>query len=241
LFSDNTTPGYGGGLFCGSASPIVSLCRFTRNTATWGAGVHHNGGSSPEFSGCVFCDNIAEGSGGGLQGSNSPAATVTNSIFANNSSGWRGGGAAFRDGYPRLTNCTFFGNSAPEGAGVICYEAGRPTLERTIIAFGVQGVAIHCDETSSATLTCCDVCSNEGGDWVGCIENQFGIDGNFAADPLFCDTGEGDYTLDGCSPCLPGNHPHGVDCGLIGALGQGCGATPVEESSWGRLKSFYRR
>ena len=38
-----------------------------------------------------------------------------------------------------------------------------------------------------------------------------------SADLLFCDAENGDYTLDACSPCLPGNHPDGVDCGLIGA------------------------
>ena len=31
------------------------------------------------------------------------------------------------------------------------------------------------------------------------------------------------------SPCLPGNHPDGYDCGLIGALGEGCAASSVPE------------
>jgi hypothetical protein len=32
-----------------------------------------------------------------------------------------------------------------------------------------------------------------------------------------------DYRLEPGSPCLPGNHPYGYDCGLIGAHGIGCG------------------
>ena len=50
----------------------------------------------------------------------------------------------------------------------------------------------------------------------------------------------GDYTLNASSPCLPGNHPDGVDCGLIGALGEGCGAVPVKEKTWGRIRAGYR-
>jgi len=65
------------------------------------------------------------------------------------------------------------------------------------------------------------------------------LGGNFSLDPLFCDPENGDYKLDCNSPCLPGNHPDGVDCGLIGALGQGCGATAVEQTSWGRIKALF--
>ena len=65
---------------------------------------------------------------------------------------------------------------------------------------------------------------NSGGDWVGCIADQDGINGNFCEDPLFCDPTSGDFTLDRSSSCLPGNHPSGEDCGLIGALEQACGA-----------------
>jgi hypothetical protein len=41
---------------------------------------------------------------------------------------------------------------------------------------------------------------------------------------------------------LPGNHPDGYDCGLIGALGQGCicGPSPTVGTTWGAIKSIYR-
>jgi len=45
--------------------------------------------------------------------------------------------------------------------------------------------------------------------------------GNFSADPWFCNGFADDYTLQNGSPCLPENNPDGV---LIGALGQGCTA-----------------
>jgi len=68
--------------------------------------------------------------------------------------------------------------------------------------------------------------------------------GNFSADPLFCDVSSGDLTLQADSPCLPGYHPNGFDCGVIGALGEGCGSqTAVAEErptdSWTTVKSRF--
>jgi hypothetical protein len=68
-------------------------------------------------------------------------------------------------------------------------------------------------------LTCCDVYGNAGGDWVGYIADQAGINGNFSADPLFCDTANGDLHIFNASPCAPANNSCGV---LIGALDVGC-------------------
>jgi hypothetical protein len=91
------------------------------------------------------------------------------------------------------------------------------------------------------TLSCCDLFGNAGGDWVVGIADQEGIRGNFAADPLFCDPENGDLTLRSDSPCLPGNHPGGAACGLIGALGEGCAPpTAVERASWGGVKTRFR-
>jgi hypothetical protein len=105
---------------------------------------------------------------------------------------------------------------------------------------------------------------NTGGDWTGCIATQVGIEGNFCADPLFCgpldgstpvlDAGVSAFCLHADSPCLPGNHPAGYNCGLIGAHRMGCGRfTPprrftsastertaaVEPTTWGRIKAGY--
>ncbi len=103
------------------------------------------------------------------------------------------------------------------------------TIDRTIVAFNRLGAGVEYDDPlTEVALECCDMFGNEGGDWVGNVANQLGLDGNFSADPLFCDLDESDYTLDANSPCLSGNHPDGTDCGLIGALGKGCGTTAVE-------------
>jgi len=61
---------------------------------------------------------------------------------------------------------------------------------------------------------------------------------NFSADPLFC--GTSNYYLHSDSPCAPGNHPDGIDCGLIGPLPVGCGPVSVETKTWGSIKAMYR-
>ena len=55
---------------------------------------------------------------------------------------------------------------------------------------------------------------------MGCIAGQESINGNFSADPLFCDTVVGDYHLNVFSPCAAGQNSCGV---LIGALDIRCG------------------
>jgi hypothetical protein len=120
------------------------------------------------------------------------------------------------------------------------FSSGSARVERTIVAFGVgPGGAVRCAGGVIPVLECVDVYGNEGGDWTDCIAGQLGANGNFSADPLFCKLGGGDFTLHTDSPCLPGNHPDGVDCDLIGALGLGCGAVGVERQTWARIKARY--
>jgi hypothetical protein len=114
-------------------------------------------------------------------------------------------------------------------------------LENTIIAFNDLGEAILCaDGNSSAHLTCCDLYGNEGGDWVGYIEDQYGINGNISEDPLFCDPESGDFTLHEDSPCAPFTPPN-EECDLIGAWPVGCEPTAVRVGTWGAIKAMYRR
>jgi hypothetical protein len=56
-------------------------------------------------------------------------------------------------------------------------------------------------------------------------------------DPVFCDPENADLTLSPLSPCLP---PNSLGCGLIGALGEGCGIVSIAPESWSLIKSKYR-
>lgn len=119
---------------------------------------------------------------------------------------------------------------------------GDMAVSNTIISSGSGGLPVECYFTGSIpTLTCCDIVGNAGGDWVGCIADQRGTDGNISADPLFCDPAAGDFTLRVGSPCLPGDDPEEGACLLIGAREEGCtGPTAAGRVSWGRLKHGMR-
>jgi hypothetical protein len=110
------------------------------------------------------------------------------------------------------------GNAAPLGGGIHT-EDGWVGMENSIIAFGTQGAAFECGGSAEAELYCCDIYGNVGGDWVGCIAGQFGMEGNISEDPLFCDRLNEEFTLRSESPCAPGHNPA---CGLVGAWPVGC-------------------
>jgi len=259
----------GGGVDCrGTGSPLISGCGFVGNSAEDGGAISISYGSPVLVEDCWFEENTAIG-GGGVSIDDSPA-TFRNCRFSGNTATACGGGAIcggvdevplfascvwegneapkggavsfFWAGVPRMEECTFYGNTGTDGSSVFCKYRASPQFSNTIIAFGVTGPRVYCDQSQGAcapTLECCDVYGNEGGDWVDCIATKSA--GNFSADPLFCDASSGDFALRSDSPCLPGNHPDAVDCGLIGAFGEGCsGPTATTSTSWGGIKSLFR-
>jgi hypothetical protein len=144
-----------------------------------------------------------------------------------------------------FTNCTFCDNSDAGVAAI--YAEWEFTMTNTIIAFSQGGAAIEC--WSTPTLTCCDLYGNMGGDWVGSIAGQYGINGNISENPLFCNRIGGEFQLRGGSPCAPFSPPN-QECDLIGAWPVGCDPTSGiaddepgpqrESSSWGGIKVGYR-
>jgi len=121
---------------------------------------------------------------------------------------------------------TIVGNA---GMGAIhCANQSSPIITQNIIANNVSyiedpaaGIWVA-DTSSHPVIACNDFFNNEGGNYAG-IPDQTGMNGNISVDPLFCDLENEDYQLHGLSSCLPGTHPDGAECGLIGALGKGCG------------------
>ncbi len=75
-------------------------------------------------------------------------------------------------------------------------------------------------------MECCDLFGNAGGDWVGCIASQDGLNGNISVDPGFCDAASGSFGLWSDSPCGGLWYP---DCGQIGAFGTACSSPPSDD------------
>lgn len=194
---NQANPFSGGAVECWRSTPVFERCRFLNNTATVRGGafsLHLD--ADVQLQDCFLAGNAAGSDGGALWSSVNSQATITGCTIAANSTGGTGGGL---------------------------HATGTSSLvvDASILAFATTGEAIACSGSGTVSLSCTDLFGNAGGDWVGCVAAQAGLNGNFSADPQFCDLpGHDDrVTLPG-SPALPANN----SCGTrIGSGGSGCG------------------
>jgi len=106
-------------------------------------------------------------------------------------------------------------------------------FSNNVIAGATSGQAAVVIQDVSMTSGCNVFWNNENAHTEGFVLSET----DRVVDPLFCDTAAGDLTVSHTSPCLPANS---LGCGLIGALGQGCGTVSIAPRSWGTIKSMYR-
>lgn len=224
-FEQNACTGRGGGVYIDRAHPSLADCIFLDNVAgTFGGGVCCQDECSPSFTRCTFGRNTATEFGGGLAALVA-APYLDECVFFDGSAG-AGGGIGVISVAFWLFRSTLADNTAPLGANLWIGD-GTAFVEKTILAFGRDGSAVHCaGEGSACNLACSDVYGSEGGDYAGCIAGQQGMNGNIEADPLFCDAEHGDYEIARDSPCAPGFGGQG--CGRIGGLGVGCDLASID-------------
>jgi hypothetical protein len=255
--ADNGWPapiaGYGGAIRSVSSSPSLNACSFLGNMANIGGAISCSM-SDLRADSCAFVANTAitfftfepesNGVGGGLHIFASAPMFSRCTFIANVAEPedlmayypGQGGAAYMYLSDPVFANCTLYGNRANRAksggsgeGGAFWLAESSPTVERCIISSSLDGEAIYCfDTTSRPVLLCSDVMGNFGGDWIGCISDQAQSAGNFALNPGFCDTSALDFSLEADSPCLPQNNLCGQ---LVGAAGQGCVATAINEPS----------
>lgn len=226
-FIGNTALAGGAMVTFNESYPRLVDCLFEYNTATqWGGGALDSWSSTVEIDGCTFRNNSSNTYGGGANFGGSTA-TISNTVFQSNDALTNGGGIHCNYASVTATNCTLVDNEAVNGAGLYCGVSSYATVENTIIAFSTGGASMVGLEEGFATISCSDFYGNLDGDWVGDFADQLGMNGNFSADPVFCDLGLGDFSLDHISPCALENQS---ECGQVGAQGIGCwlSATPDE-------------
>lgn len=213
------------------ASAWVSDCIISGSTEAGleAIGVPAQGYGCVNANGCVFSYNSGDAVSCGYK----CAAGIGACVFYNNGHVLR----MDEQGSASLTGCTIAANSGSGGGLILAGLTSLVSVNKCIIAFN-SGNSVDC-QSGTVLVECSDIYSN-GGDYVSCIAGLNGVDGNFSADPRFCNRAGKDFGLDADSPCLPGNHPDGSDCGLIGALPQGCGGHAVEPLTWGAIKTLYR-
>ncbi len=234
IFSGNRAAGgHGGAIYCANSSLAVRNCTFMENEALNFGGAIIALDSSPIVRDCEFSGNFAVWGGAILLGGSS--ATIERCVYSANIA-VRGAAIYLSSGTLSMANSTLAGNRS----GLYMTNSSSATVSKTIITSSTQGPAAVCAIGSTAILDCSDVIGNVGGDWVECLVGQGAKRGNFAANPLFCDAPGGRFSLAENSPCLPGNHPQGGDCGLIGAVGLGCPPAAVHGTTWGGIKARYK-
>jgi len=175
-----------------------------------------------EVAGCVFRDNIAYwGATGGL-GVSSTDLSVRDCLVVRNLSGDYGmaGGLGIDGSHGFVRNVTIVDNGGSPPPAAVSVSESDVQFGNVILAFN-YGSAVECLDDCRLAFRCCDTFANSYGNELPGDD----LGGNISLDPLFCDR-EG-YELDGASPCLPGWEHGGIDCGLIGARGQGCGSAPT--------------
>ncbi len=227
-FSANASAIGGACAFYDDSQATIVRCDFFGNSATPAAsalgGVMYANHAAPRFRACTLADNWSDRDGGAAYCVGA-AAEFDSCIFSNNIATYWGGALVCNSSAmvsPILRYCTLYQNAGEQGGGIHARSLVCPTLENTIVAFGTAGEAIYLGSGATASLACCDLYGNAGGDWTAGIANQYGTNGNFSEDPHFCLYGnpEDPLTLRIDSPCAAENNP---ECGQIGARPIGCG------------------
>ena len=164
------TGGYyveGGGIYCGDcASPTVTNCTFSGNSASLGGGMYNN--SNPKLTNCAFTTNSAEGGGGMYNNGQEPGCdpVLINCTFHGNTTTHNGGGLYnYGHARPILTDCGFIQNSVSGGGGGAIRNnvTGSPTLTNCIFignSAATFGGGIRNSNSSNATLINCTFSAN---------------------------------------------------------------------------------
>ena len=173
--------GRGGGVFCGSGSPIFELCVIRNNTAqnSGGAICCYGGDAAAIFNRCIIRDNSAGQWGGAVYcyQTYNGGPTFNNCIISGNSAGLDTGGAfhGYLEGDLTANNCTIVNNSP----GGICTQSSTTITINNCIVWDNGST-----ETDGGTIA--KYCDIKGG---------YPGEGNFDKDPCFADAANGDYHL----------------------------------------------
>ena len=235
--------GSGGGGAIRCLNTEIRRCWFEANSAGdyYGAGGGAILGFALTIESCWFVGNSAGSSfspstGGAVRVLGTSTSTITDCVFLGNKAD-RGGAIS---GGPVTTvtvdGCTLVGNKSgkPDGVGGIALDGGG-TVNGVILAYTEQGEAC----SGTATWSCSNLFGNVLGDEL------CGIDGgnNLSVDPEFCaadpETSR-NVGIQSDSPCAPGQHPEGAECGLIGAGPVACDPVTVQPASWSTVKRMFR-
>jgi hypothetical protein len=136
-----------------------------------------------------------------------------------------------------MTHCDLMLGRGPAPAAGGVTDAAALHMESSLVAGNASGLACL-DPRATLDVRCSDLYQNGGPDLSGsCVA---AASGNLAVDPYLCDLAGRNFGLCANSPLLDpgcGSAPWGagvLSCG-------GCGPTPSQTATWGRVKARYRQ
>jgi hypothetical protein len=211
----------GGGLWCGGqGDAVIENCVFENNQGKYGGGIMLIN-SEPRITvrDCTIRGNHATFRGGGIYAYH-VTATLENLLIVGNDSSDKGGGIFFSslNSGCEMIRCTVADNDANLGSAIMLDntpELQELRIESSLMAFNTGSAPFSLVVNSWVEIGCTLVFGHDQGNQLP--SNSTDLGGNLEIDPLFHD--RVDYLLQVDSPCLPGNHPDGADCGVIGARG----------------------
>ena len=163
------------------------------------------------------------GAGGGISINYNSDLILENIIVAGNEAIYGAGIELWSYSKPMLQGVTITDNTGSYGSGLLLSSGCHLTLINSIIwGNSLQDLEIGFGGNPPDTVSI--YCTLLAGGQDSIITHDNGTiywgEGNIDADPLFCNTNSGDYTLAENSPCVG----TGNNCATMGAFGVGCEA-----------------
>jgi len=150
-------------------------------------------------------------------------------ITGNSASDAGGGFYCYNNSGPTLTNVTISDNMASDaGGGFYCASFSGPSLMNSISwnNFPQEIYFFGFQEPCSITVSFSDIQGGEAEIETNGNGTVYWEEGNLDYDPLFCNPGNGDYSLAENSPCVE----MGENGANMGATSIGCGAMDVDNN-----------
>ncbi len=221
----------------GLAQPTFENCEFYDNHGVNGTLFLVNTSTPITIRNCRFHHNVSDGGGGAIYLVH-VRAVIEDCVFAFNRA-TQGGAIMLTDMWEAtFRRCTFVRNEGTETSAFHALASPNIRIESCIVANAGEGTPYFFSANSAVTVACTNTYANPVTNDLPA--NAIDDGGNFTANPLFCGSVDSmDYRLGAGSPCLPGFHPEGADCGQIGAIGA-CPSTPVRPRTLGQIKAMYR-
>ncbi len=207
----------GGAVLIENSSPHITNVVFTANHADRGAAIFTNGGD-PVIRDCQIIANEGRSFAGGFAFNNSEG-SVSGCLFRNNW-GSRASALYMPDSCTITVSQSTFNanNSAADRACVEVEGSSVLTLANCLITNGNRS-AVRCFDSATISASNTNLFGNAEGNWTDCLASQAYSGNNLAADPLYCDPDNFDFTVRSDSPCASYNAANNQP---VGAFDVGC-------------------